>query len=130
MWHRRETRRQTEKTKLNLKPWEKPAYSPDSHFWPDPPLIFPLTLVVTGRATFGLPGPTKRVAAASYEKRLIYYWDGFSRIDAFRPHVGSIGVENGVAAIKTRDDDDQPRQEPGCFPTRARIAEAGFRELA
>jgi type I restriction enzyme S subunit len=27
LWHRRETRRQTEKTKLNLKHWKKPVYS-------------------------------------------------------------------------------------------------------
>ena len=30
MWHRRETRRQTEKTKLNLHHREQPAYSPNS----------------------------------------------------------------------------------------------------
>jgi hypothetical protein len=30
LWHRRETRRQTEKTKLNLHHRERPAYSPDS----------------------------------------------------------------------------------------------------
>jgi hypothetical protein len=30
LWHRRETRRQTEKTKLNLKHWKKPVYSTKS----------------------------------------------------------------------------------------------------
>jgi len=27
LWHRRETRRQTEKTNVSLKPWEAPVYS-------------------------------------------------------------------------------------------------------
>lgn len=30
LWHRRETRRQTEKTKLNLKHWKKPVYSTEA----------------------------------------------------------------------------------------------------
>jgi len=32
LWHRRETRRQTEKTKLNLKHWKKPVYSTKEYF--------------------------------------------------------------------------------------------------
>jgi hypothetical protein len=43
LWHRREARRQTEKTKLNLNP-EKPAYSTDFQMSTNSSLTPPLPL--------------------------------------------------------------------------------------